>query len=41
VNNETIDLYWQVGKKVSEKTNDVGWGKSGEICPILLFPLTP
>jgi predicted nuclease of restriction endonuclease-like (RecB) superfamily len=28
VNTEIIDLYWQIGKEVSEKTNNGGWGKS-------------
>jgi predicted nuclease of restriction endonuclease-like (RecB) superfamily len=28
VNTEIIDLYWQVSKEVSEKTNNGGWGKS-------------
>ena len=28
VNTEIIDLYWQIGKEVSEKTKDGGWGKS-------------
>jgi hypothetical protein len=28
VNTEIIDLYWQIGKEVSEKANNGGWGKS-------------
>jgi predicted nuclease of restriction endonuclease-like (RecB) superfamily len=28
VNTEIIDLYWQIGKEVSEKTINGGWGKS-------------
>jgi predicted nuclease of restriction endonuclease-like (RecB) superfamily len=28
VNTEIIDLYWQIGKEVSEKTKSGGWGKS-------------
>ena len=28
VNKEIIDLYWQIGKEVSEKAKDEGWGKS-------------
>ena len=28
VNTEIIDLYWQIGKEVSEKTKDGNWGKS-------------
>jgi len=28
VNTEIIDLYWQIGKEVSEKVNNGGWGKS-------------
>jgi predicted nuclease of restriction endonuclease-like (RecB) superfamily len=28
VNTEIIDLYWQIGKEVSEKTKNGGWGKS-------------
>ena len=28
VNTEIIDLYWQIGKEVSEKTKKGGWGKS-------------
>jgi predicted nuclease of restriction endonuclease-like (RecB) superfamily len=28
VNTEIIDLYWQIGREVSEKTNNGGWGKS-------------
>jgi predicted nuclease of restriction endonuclease-like (RecB) superfamily len=28
VNTEIIALYWQIGKEVSEKVNDGGWGKS-------------
>jgi predicted nuclease of restriction endonuclease-like (RecB) superfamily len=28
VNTEIIDLYWQIGKEVSEKTSNGGWGKS-------------
>ena len=28
VNTETIDLYWQIGKEVSERAENVGWGKS-------------
>ncbi|MDR1285971.1 MAG: PDDEXK nuclease domain-containing protein [Treponema sp.] len=28
VNTEIIDLYWQIGKEVSERVNDGGWGKS-------------
>ncbi|MDR2408487.1 MAG: PDDEXK nuclease domain-containing protein [Bacteroidales bacterium] len=28
VNTEIIDLYWQIGKEVSENTNNGGWGKS-------------
>jgi predicted nuclease of restriction endonuclease-like (RecB) superfamily len=28
VNTEIIALYWQIGKEVSERVNDGGWGKS-------------
>jgi predicted nuclease of restriction endonuclease-like (RecB) superfamily len=28
VNTEIIDLYWQIGKEVSEKVQNGGWGKS-------------
>lgn len=28
VNTEMIEMYWQIGKYISEKTNDGGWGKS-------------
>ncbi|MBR2336294.1 MAG: DUF1016 family protein [Clostridia bacterium] len=28
VNAEMIDMYWQIGKYISEKTNNGGWGKS-------------
>jgi hypothetical protein len=28
VNAGIIDLYWQIGKEVSEKANNGGWGKS-------------
>jgi len=28
VNTEIIDLYWQIGKEVSEKAENGGWGKS-------------
>jgi len=28
VNTEIIDLYWQIGKEVSEKAKNGGWGKS-------------
>ena len=28
LNTEIIDLYWQIGKEVSEKTKNGGWGKS-------------
>jgi len=28
VNTEIIDLYWQIGKEVSEKAQNGGWGKS-------------
>ena len=28
VNTETIHLYWQIGKEVSERTENAGWGKS-------------
>jgi predicted nuclease of restriction endonuclease-like (RecB) superfamily len=28
VNTEIIDLYWQIGKEVSGKTSNGGWGKS-------------
>ena len=28
VNTEIIDLYWQIGKEISEKAKDGGWGKS-------------
>jgi len=28
VNTEIIDLYWQIGKEVSEKVENGGWGKS-------------
>jgi predicted nuclease of restriction endonuclease-like (RecB) superfamily len=28
VNTEIIDLYWQIGKEVSDKTKNNGWGKS-------------
>jgi predicted nuclease of restriction endonuclease-like (RecB) superfamily len=28
VNTEIIDLYWHIGKEVSERVNDGGWGKS-------------
>jgi predicted nuclease of restriction endonuclease-like (RecB) superfamily len=28
VNTEIIDLYWQIGKEVSKKTKNGGWGKS-------------
>jgi predicted nuclease of restriction endonuclease-like (RecB) superfamily len=28
VNTEIIDLYWQIGKEVSEKTKNSGWGNS-------------
>jgi predicted nuclease of restriction endonuclease-like (RecB) superfamily len=28
VNTEIIDLYWQIGKEVSEKAENSGWGKS-------------
>jgi hypothetical protein len=28
VNTEIIDLYWQIGKEVSERTKNGGWGKS-------------
>jgi predicted nuclease of restriction endonuclease-like (RecB) superfamily len=28
VNTEIIDLYWQIGKEVSEKAENNGWGKS-------------
>ena len=28
VNTEIIDLYWQIGKEVSEKVKNGGWGKS-------------
>jgi predicted nuclease of restriction endonuclease-like (RecB) superfamily len=28
VNTEIIDLYWQIGKEVSERVNNGGWGKS-------------
>ena len=27
VNAEMIDMYWQIGKYISEKTNNGGWGK--------------
>lgn len=27
VNAEMIDMYWQIGKYISEKTSDDGWGK--------------
>ena len=28
VNTEIIDLYWQIGKEVSEQAKNGGWGKS-------------
>ena len=28
VNREMIEMYWQIGKYISEKTNNGGWGKS-------------
>jgi hypothetical protein len=28
VNTEIIDLYWRIGKEVSEKAQNGGWGKS-------------
>jgi hypothetical protein len=28
VNTEIIDLYWQIGKEVSERTKNGSWGKS-------------
>ena len=28
VNTEIIDLYWQIGKEISEKAQNGGWGKS-------------
>ncbi|UFX82759.1 DUF1016 N-terminal domain-containing protein [Candidatus Absconditicoccus praedator] len=28
VNKELINLYWEIGKKLSEKINNSGWGKS-------------
>ena len=28
VNREMIEMYWQIGKYISEKTNNDGWGKS-------------
>jgi hypothetical protein len=28
VNTEIIDLYWQIGKEVSERARNGGWGKS-------------
>ena len=28
VNAEMIDMYWQIGKYISEKTNNGGWGKN-------------
>ncbi len=28
VNREMIEMYWQIGKYISEKTSDGGWGKS-------------
>lgn len=28
VNTEMIEMYWQIGKYISEKTNNGGWGKS-------------
>lgn len=28
VNTEMIEMYWQIGKYISEKANNDGWGKS-------------
>ena len=28
VNAEMIDMYWQIGKYISEKTGNDGWGKN-------------
>jgi predicted nuclease of restriction endonuclease-like (RecB) superfamily len=28
VNSELINLYWEIGRYISERTQKVGWGKS-------------